>query len=82
MIVLNRYLKRSVISDEDAAKTLKKPIFQVIPNDFQNTMGAINQGTPLVKYGPKAEVTDHFREMARKISGTETKKKKGFLRMF
>jgi pilus assembly protein CpaE len=74
-ILVNRFLKRSFISEEDAAKTLQKPIFMNIPNDFQNTMGAINQGQPLTVQSPKAEITESFRELAALVSGVSSKKK-------
>ena len=74
-ILVNRYQKRSVISAEDAAKTMQKPIYLNIPNDFPNTMGAINQGRPLTVQSPKAEITESFRELAVRISGVSSKKK-------
>ncbi len=74
-ILVNRYQKRSVISAEDAAKTLQKQIFMNIPNDFQNTMGAINQGKPLTIQSPAAEITESFRELAARISGVSNRRK-------
>lgn len=74
-ILVNRFLKRSIISEEDAAKTLQKTVFMNIPNDFQNTMGAINHGRPLTLQSPRAEITESFRELATRISGAGNKKK-------
>jgi len=74
-ILVNRFLKRSIISEDEAAKTLQKPIFMNIPNDFQNTMGAINHGRPLTSQSPRAEITESFKELATRISGAGTKKK-------
>jgi len=74
-ILVNRFLKRSIISEEEAAKTLQKPIFMNIPNDFQNTMGAINHGRPLTSQSPRAEITESFKELATRISGAASKKK-------
>ncbi len=75
MILVNRFLKRSIISEEEAAKTLQHPIFMNLPNDFQNTMGAINNGRPLTFQSPRAEITESFRELATRISGAGSKKK-------
>jgi len=74
-ILVNRFLKRSIISEEDAAKTLQRSIFMNIPNDFQNTMGAINHGKPVTLQSPRAEITESFRELATRISGAGSKKK-------
>jgi pilus assembly protein CpaE len=74
-ILVNRHHKRSMISLEDAEKSLKKKIFWNIPNDFQTTMSAINQGRPLSVMDSTAEITASFRELAAMISGKKEKKK-------
>jgi pilus assembly protein CpaE len=78
MILVNRNQKRSVISIDDAEKTLKKQITFTIPNDFQNTMSAINQGIPLNILQPVAEITESFTDVSRSLVG-ENVKKKGLL---
>jgi pilus assembly protein CpaE len=74
-ILVNRHHKRSMISLEDAEKSLKKKIFWNIPNDFQTTMSAINQGRPLSVMDSTSEITASFRELAALISGKKEKKK-------
>jgi pilus assembly protein CpaE len=74
-ILVNRFQKRSVISLEDAEGSLKKKVFWAIPNDFQTTMTAINQGKPLADVEPQAEITDSFRELAALVAGRSAKKK-------
>lgn len=74
-ILVNRHHKRSMISLEDAEKSLKKKIFWNIPNDFQTTMSAINQGKPLSAMDASAEITASFREMAAMMTGKGQKKK-------
>jgi len=75
MILVNRNQKRSVISIDDAERTLKKEIAFTIPNDFPNTMGAINQGKPLNVLHPGVEITKSFAELAKVIAGENIKKK-------
>ena len=74
-ILVNRYHKRSMISLEDAEKSLKKKIFWNIPNDFQTTMSAINQGKPLSVMDSASEITASFRELAALVTGKGQKKK-------
>jgi len=74
-ILVNRYQKRSLISLEDAGKSLNKPVAWSIPNDFQNTMAAINQGKPLAVLNPSAEISASFRDVAAQVSGGGVRKK-------
>lgn len=74
-ILVNRHHKRSMISLEDAEKSLKKRVLWHIPNDFQTTMSAINQGKPLTVLDSAAEITASFRELAALTTGKSQKKK-------
>jgi pilus assembly protein CpaE len=56
-VVINRYLKNSEISLEDAEAAMNKKIFWVLPNDYNTTMSAINQGKSLLEFAPKAPLT-------------------------
>lgn len=79
-IIINRYHKNSVISKEEAEKGLGKKIFWHVPNDFQTTITAINQGKTLSEVAHKAEITGNLREMASRLTGRleRKKEKKGF----
>ena len=86
-IVANRVHKRSGnISLEDAERTIKKKIAWTVPNDFQNTMHAINMGKITYRDSPEqrdyqADVGDcaFFRgEPVRE----EDRKKRGFFGSF
>jgi pilus assembly protein CpaE len=77
-ILINRGQKRSIISIGDAEKSLKKKVFWSIPNDFQATMNAINQGKPLASIEPAAEITSNFKELAATLTGRSEKKKSFF----
>jgi len=63
-IVINRYMSRSEISLDDAEKGIDHTIFWTIPNDYQSTISAINQGKPLSQTFSKAPITRNIREMA------------------
>jgi pilus assembly protein CpaE len=74
-IMVNRYHKRSTISLADAEKSLKKPVFWHVPNDFQSSMSAINQGRPLSDMYPASEISASFKELAALVAGKSLKKK-------
>jgi pilus assembly protein CpaE len=56
-VVLNRYMKRKDIDDDFIEKTLHQRISWKIPNDYKNTMDAINEGNPLVDYAPRSAIS-------------------------
>jgi pilus assembly protein CpaE len=70
-MVVNRYLKKSDPSIEDAEASFEKEIFWIIPNDYQTTSNAINEGKSLAQYAPRKPITRNFKEMAAKLV-TET----------
>ena len=63
-IVLNRYMKKSEISLDDAEKGIGQELFWTIPNDFRSTMSAINNGKSLQQIESKATITKNFIELA------------------
>ncbi len=64
-IVANRVHRRSGgIGIEDAERTLRKAISWVTPNDFQDTMDAINQGKTLYEIASTSEISRKIMEMA------------------
>jgi pilus assembly protein CpaE len=64
-VVLNRYTKNNDISLKDAQAGINKELFWIIPNDFNTTMAAINNGRPLMEISSRAAITKSFEEMAR-----------------
>jgi pilus assembly protein CpaE len=70
-----------VISLKDAEKGIGKRVFWQIPNDFQTTISAINQGKTLLAIAPKADITQNIRELASKFTRQTDiqKEKKGIL---
>jgi pilus assembly protein CpaE len=45
-VVLNRYVKRGAITDEQIEKALRRKIYWKVPNDYQEVMRAIHGGDP------------------------------------
>jgi len=74
-ILVNRHHKNSRISLADAEKSLKKPVYWNVPNDFQTSMSAINQGKTLSAIDPAAEISVSFKELADLIAEKSPKKK-------
>jgi pilus assembly protein CpaE len=71
-VVANRYLKKSEIPLSDAKAGMGKDLFWIIPNDYRTTMSAINQGKPLSKVAPKAQITRNFEDLAEVFVCPET----------
>jgi len=71
-VVINRFDKRSVITLREAEQSTGKKVFWAVPNDFNATMSAINQGKPLSMVEPGAEVTEAIAEMAAALAGRQT----------
>ena len=66
-VILNRYTKNNDISLKDAQAGINKELFWIIPNDFNTTMAAINNGKPLAEISSRAAITKSFEEMARTL---------------
>jgi pilus assembly protein CpaE len=80
-VVLNRYMKKSEISLQDAKKGIRHDLFWTIPNDYGTTMAAINSGKPLSKIAPKSTIVKSFKDMMEIMFPGEkddSKKKRGF----
>jgi len=63
-VLVNRYHKKSLISLEEAEKSIDQGIFWQIPNDYQTTMSAINQGKDLSSIAPGAEISRSFKKFS------------------
>lgn len=75
-IVVNRVQKKSLITMADAEDSVKKKFLLGIPNDFQTTMSAINQGKPISALDYGSDLCKKFRELASYISGKSERKRK------
>lgn len=81
-VVLNRYTKNSDISVKDAEDGIKKELFWIIPNDFNTTMAAINNGKPLAQIASRATITKSFEEMAKTLQKQKFRQEKRKWRFF
>jgi pilus assembly protein CpaE len=63
-ILINRCHKKSLVSLEEMEKSIGQGIFWQIPNDFQTTMNAINQGKDLFSIAPGSEISKNFRKLS------------------
>ncbi len=72
-IVVNRYLKKSIISLTDAESSFEKEIFWTIPNDYQTTVNAINEGKALAQFAPGEAITKNFKKLATKLRAESEK---------
>lgn len=63
-VIINRYHKSSVISLKEAEQGIQRKIFWTVPNEYQLTMSAINQGKPLTAVSNKSEITRNIRNLA------------------
>jgi pilus assembly protein CpaE len=70
-VVMNRYIKTSEISLQDAENGISKKIFWTIPNDYRTTLTAINQGKALSQIAKNASITKSFKDMADCIAAGE-----------
>jgi pilus assembly protein CpaE len=70
-VVINRYLRKSTISLQDAAEGINNKIFWRIPNDYKLTMNAVNQGKTLKQIAPRALVTRSIEGLAETFSEKE-----------
>jgi pilus assembly protein CpaE len=67
-IIINRFQKKSMISQLEAVKSLGKKIYGLLPNDYRTTMSAINQGKPISMIGPKSELAKDFVRLASMVA--------------
>jgi pilus assembly protein CpaE len=76
-IIINRYLKSSEVSLQDAEGSIGRSVFWTVPNDYSTTMSAINQGKALSELASGAAVTRSLQELAKTlIQGKEKENKK------
>ncbi|MCJ7603476.1 MAG: AAA family ATPase [Desulfobulbaceae bacterium] len=79
-VIINRFEKKTYVTLEEAEQIIGKKIYFFIPNDYANTMKAINEGKPISTVAPKSKVQTQFLELASQLVGTPlaAKKRKGW----
>ena len=80
-VIVNRFEKKNYVTTEEAEKIIGKKVYFYIPNDYSNTIKAINEGKPISAVAPKSKVQKQFFELASQLGGTPlaAKKRKGWL---
>ena len=78
-IIINRYDKRSEITMKDAEKSLNKPVYWKIPNNFKIASSSIEQGQSIIQLYPKSPISKNFIELITALTGLDTKAKSGRL---
>ena len=81
-IVVNRHNQKSGVSFDEAEKTLRKKIAWTVPNDYRNTMDAINSGEPLTVLAKNADMTKALNDMASNLAKREAATRKDKKRSF
>lgn len=73
-LTFNRHMSKSEISVADAEQTIGMKADWLIPNDYETTMSAINQGRLLREVDPKSALTKSMAKMAARLAGNGKKK--------
>ncbi len=76
-LVVNRHLSKAEISVADAEELLGRKVHATLPNDYETTLAAINQGAPLAWTAPRAPVTSALAALARSLDGGRRKARAG-----
>jgi pilus assembly protein CpaE len=71
-IVINRFIKDSVLSIGEIEKNFEKPVYWLVPNDFTDIVSSINRGVPLVKLSPGAPFSRNILELVYKFKEQQT----------
>lgn len=88
-VVINRYSKKAVISQEQLEKAIRTPVSMVIPNCYPEIIAAIHNGTP-IGMNSKSELAPSFRHWASMLTENaaaaahagEAKRRSSILGMF
>ncbi len=73
-IVVNRFIKGGELGLQDVEKTLKKQVFWLFPNDYENVFTSINTGIPLVSSRPRCPFSRSIGDFVGKLRRTEDQK--------
>lgn len=83
-IIINRFLKKSDLTLKEAEESIRTGIYWTIPNDYQKTMSAINQGKALHEIASRAPITRNIAALADSLrvdnDSGQVKKKRGLFR--
>jgi pilus assembly protein CpaE len=82
-VVINRWHKGDEEALKSIEKSIKRPIFACLPNDFRKASVAVNLGMPLMENHNNV-LTNRYRQLAAQLTGMEpvSVKKAGFGSLF
>jgi len=69
-LIVNRVTKDDEYDEKAIMKTLDRKIYWKLPNNYRATIGAINEGKPVVKMSNSALVSSYMK-LAQELSGQE-----------
>lgn len=72
-LVINRHMSKSEIGIAEAEDLLGRPVFHTVPNDYEATMAAINQGVPLAQAAPKCAAAKALAALPGKLAPASQK---------
>ncbi len=65
--IVNRFYKGSALSLAQAEETLKQRVFWLFPNEFNDVMQSINEGTPIVQLMPHAPFSESVKAFVHQL---------------
>jgi pilus assembly protein CpaE len=81
-LVLNRNSKRHELNSKEIEKTLGRPIYWRLPNNYPAAIGAVNSGKPLVAVNHSSLASAYF-GLAQKLAGIPLRQtRRGLFGMF
>ena len=63
-LILNRYEKNKLLSQESVEKTLALQTFCTIPNDYPVAISSLNQGVPILDTSPHSKLAKGYQSLA------------------
>ena len=80
-LILNRDRSNTGIDNRGVLRSLNHPVYFRLPNDYTNSIRAINKGKPLVSMN-HSKLASSYKELTQKLAGIDVaKRRRGFLRL-
>lgn len=80
VVVVNRFLKRAMVTLEDVRRTLAREKLAIIPNQYLSVLSSIDGGVPLLEFEPSSPVARAILDLTRELAGAPPTAKPGLLR--
>jgi pilus assembly protein CpaE len=72
-LLLNRASSRSDIDDREIQRSLNQPIYFRLPNDYRNSIQAVNKGKPVASMN-HSKLASEYRQLVQNLAGIEASK--------